>query len=195
MYSIKRVTGLLSLTLIAILLLRIATAATVLAFGGNVKSTFAMKDNPTFTPDIAPIGTEEAHGSGKFRLDGEDLNNLKFRYQVKAFDLMPDTWYQASITVRDLTDPNTDGPDDTVVVGWAQTNAIGRLNFAGTAVLPDPTGTSPQGIVSGWRIDQQIRLPGAGTLLNGCVDCVLVCSPTTKVQLNPSGDGLIPGTP
>ena len=33
-----------------------------------------------------------------------------------------------------------------------------------------------------WRIDQQIRQLGSGELGN-CVECILVCSPTTKVEL------------
>ena len=186
----KRIATLLSFAVLAVFLLSIGATATVLADNGNIFSEFKLVENSLF---VDPMG---ASGSGTFELDGRDLDNLKLKYKVKADNLMPKTWYKAAIVIRDLTDPNLDGPDDTVVVGFHKTNANGSLNFVGKAVLPDPTDSSPNGIVSGWRIDQHLSLAaGPGTDRNHCVDCVLVCMPTTHVQLNAAGDGLIPGTP
>ena len=195
MFLHKRIAVLLSFAVLAGILLSIGASPVVEADGDKIKSSFDMKDNPAFTPGVAPAG-EEVHGSGKFELDGKDLDNLKFKYKVKANDLKPNTWYQASISIRDLTDPNSDGPDDVVIAGYAKTDKKGKFKFEGKAVLPNPTVSSPKGIVSGWRIDQQIRLPAhPHTILGKCEDCILVCAPTTKVQLNAAGDGLIPGTP
>lgn len=191
MFSFKRASRLFTLSVVMVLLLTGVVPTNASAFNGNIESEFDMADNPTFTPGIEPPGVE-VHGFGTFEMNGEDLDNLLFKYRVQADDLDPKTWYQATITIRDLQDPNTDGPDDTVIVGWHKTNANGSLNFVGKAVLPDPTITSPQGVTAGWRIDQQLRRPGANTNLGNCQDCVLVCSPTTKVQLNASQDGLIP---
>lgn len=194
MYRFKTVAVLLSLAVFAVFLLSIAAAPAVEAGGGKIKTEFEMKDNTAFTPDIAPLGTVEGHGSGKFELASEDLDNLEFKLKFKADDLLPHTWYRASITIRDTyaAPSATNTADHMVVVGWTKTNGEGKLNFKGKAIMPDPTLVTPG--ATEWRIDQQITLPSlTPVVIGGCVDCILVCAPTTKVKLNADGDGLVLG--
>ena len=172
------------------LLFSILMAPSVLAGSGKIKTEFAMKDNSAFTPAIGDPNT--VHGSGTFKLDGKGLDDLAFELKFKAEDLLPNTWYRASITIRDTynapSELNT--ADAMVVVGWTKTNKNGKLSFKGRAPMPNPVSVTPAGSVR-WRIDQQITRPGFGETNGGCVDCVLVCAPTTKVKLNATGDGLI----
>ena len=73
--------------------------------------------------------------------------------------------------------------DHTVVVGWTKTNGEGVLSFEGNAVTPNPALATPG--ATHWRIDQQITLLTlTNTTTGGCVDCILVCTPTTKVKLS-----------
>ena len=78
------------------------------------------------------------------------------------------------------------------VVGMARTNAGGELEFEGEgAFAPGTFDTGTQ-----WRIDQQVRKLGKlPTNQGNCVECILVCAPTTRVVLNDDGDGLFPFVP
>ncbi len=143
----------------------------------EIESRFDLVDNPLFTPGGGA-------GEGKFELDGEDLDKLKFKLKMEAHGLTPNTWYYLAVTVREGFG-GVQTPVAIAVAGMARTDSDGKLEFKGKGVLPNVfDGPGP------WRIDQQIRKLGSGTR-NFCVECILVCSPTTKVELNDDGDGLV----
>ena len=196
---------LIGLVIITGLLFSIIMVPSVLAGNSNnkINSTFAMHDNTNtpFTPELGgflshhsdPDATadEETHGSGTFSLNPHALKNLKFSVTIEAHGLAANTEYGISVSVRDI--PGVlDGPDGDVEVGKATTDGDGNLTFEGSAVLPNPVEVSPEGKTTGWRIDQRITLDGQDTNLNNCIDCTLVCSPTTKVMLNKNGNQLVP---
>lgn len=182
MRRFRFVAVLLSLALLTILVLSISGAPPIEAHG-DIESEFAMVDNPTFTPgDGAGAG---GSGSGEFELDGEDLNDLEFELEVEADGLMPNTLYEIRVTVRLGFTAGKALPIASVVAGSAMTNDEGEFEAEGEGVIPNVF-TAP----GEWRIDQQVVLPGSGTE-NNCVECALVCAPTTKVVLNDDGDGLV----
>lgn len=196
---------LIGLTIMTGLLLSLIMVPSVLAGKTNnkINSTYDMHDNTNtpFTPELGgflshhddPTATteQETHGSGTFSLNPHALKNLKFSITIEASDLAINTEYGISVSIRDI--PGLlDGPDGDVEVGMATTDGAGNLTFEGSAVLPNPVEVSPEGIATGWRIDQRITLFGQGTNLNNCINCTLVCSPTTKVMLNKNGNQLIP---
>lgn len=181
MYILKRGGILLSLALLAGLMLSIGASPVVEAHG-DIVSEFALVDNPLFTPgDGFGAG---GSGNGVFKLDGRHLDDLEFDLNMDAEDLMPDTWYYLAVTVREGFG-GVAVPVAFAVAGMARTDGAGRLEFEGEGVLPNVFDDPSPGITT-WRIDQQVRLLGSPTE-NFCVECTLVCSPTTKVELN--GDG------
>lgn len=187
MFTFKRVVGLLSFAVLAVLLLSIGAAATVQAHNDKIKSTFAM--NPLGPDDTVP--SPGAIGSGEFELDGEKLNNLEFKLEVDATGLVPNTEYQISIQVRSDTGPPAGPADAIIVVGKAWTDAQGEFKAEGEGVIPNLKKLTPG--ATKWRIDQQVLQigSGAGTPTDACVDCILVCRPTTRVMLNPTGHGVV----
>ncbi len=145
---------------------------------GDIETEFAMVDNSLFTPgDGFGAG---GSGTGKFELEGDDLDDLEFELQIEAEDLMPNTWYYLSVTVREGFG-GVAVPVAIAVVGMARTDNTGRLEFEGESVLPNVFDDPTPGVTT-WRIDQQVRLLGSATE-NFCVECILVCAPTTKVEL------------
>ena len=148
----------------------------------EIKTNFNLVDNSTFTPNIGPVGAE-THGSGKFELDSENLDKLKFKLKIEAKDLEDNTWYYLAVTVREVVDgkflaAGKNVPVGFAVAGMARTNGDGELEFKGKGVLPNVFESG----VTEWRIDQQVRILG-GADGNNCVECILVCAPTTKVEL------------
>ena len=152
------------------------------ARGAEIEKAFNMVENPTF---VSPI--TGASGTGTIVLDGRDLDDLTFEMAIEAEGLMPNTSYYLSATVREVVggDFGMAGgnvPDAIAVVGTARTDGTGRLEFEGKGVLPNVFDSPATPGVTEWRIDQQIRQLGSGETGN-CVECILVCSPTTKVKL------------
>ncbi len=100
MYTFKRVAGLLSFAVLAVILLSV-WASPIVEADGDIVFDFKLKDNPAFTNDIPPIGTpehpDEVHGSGTFKLDG-DLDDLEYELKIEAHDLLADNWYHLSVT-------------------------------------------------------------------------------------------------
>ena len=152
----------------------LAVPSPVAAGGDEIETEFAMVENSTFVDPITG-----AIGSGEIEIDGEDLDDLEFELEIEAEGLTPNTWYGLGVTVREGFD-GTAVPVATVVVGMARTDDEGELEFEGESVLPDVFSGSAQGAT--WRIDQQVILANSGTK-NNCVDCILVCAPTTKVEV------------
>ena len=183
MFRFKLIAGLVSLVLLAGLVLTVvASAPAPVEAGGDIETEFNLVDNPKFTPNIGPVGAEP-HGSGEFELDGD---TLEFELDIDAEDLVAGELYRLTVTVRNVTGGDFGAAGDLppsliVTVGTATADDEGRLEFEGEGVFPADafdTGTE-------WRIDQQVRLDGSpgGTLPGSCVECILVCAPTTKVRL------------
>ena len=162
---------------------------------GAQTTAFALWDNPQFTPNLpgSPPGRED-HGTGTFTFNSDDeLEDLRIWMDIEVSDLTPNTWYGASVSIRDLvTHHHLQPADGDVEMGRAKTDENGNLRFRGAARLPNPMEVSPEGADSGWRIDQFITQVDLGTDIFNCVNCVLSCHPATKVMLNSDGDGLVP---
>ena len=203
MRRFRFVAVLLSLALAILLVLSISGRPSAEAHDeeadDEIKTNFNLVDNPMFTPVAPGHGPAEKHGEGEIKIDGEDLDKLKFKveYKTDAGFLDNNTWYYLSVTVREDFGGGA-VPVALVVVGMAKTDDEGRLEFKGKGVLPnvfDPPAT-PGFTLDKWRIDQQVRKLGKlPTNQNNCVECILVCAPTTKVVLNGDGDGLIKFVP
>ena len=186
MYILKRIAVVFSIAVLAGVLYGVVTSEALEA-DGDITSEFALVENTLFVEPITG-----AVGSGKFKLDGEDLDDLEFWLEIEAEGLMAGKWYYLAATVRE----NFDGeavPIAWAVVGMAQADADGKLKSSGTAVLPNVFDPPTSVGVTKWRIDQQLRQLGSGEKGN-CVECILVCAPTTKVELHdgelvPFGDG------
>ena len=153
----------------------------------EIKSEFNLVENASFVDPITG-----ASGEGEFELNGENLDKLKFKLEIDAEDLTPNAWYYLSVTVRETFDGGI-VPVAIAVAGMARADDEGRLEFEGKGVLPNVFENPTPGVTT-WRIDQQVRQLGSGEKGN-CVECILVCSPTTKVELNDDGDGLISFVP
>ncbi len=176
MFRFKLIAGLVSLVVLGLVLIVVASPPAPVEADDAIETKFALVQNTLFTPITG------ASGTGQFRLDGEDL---EFRVKFKADGLLSNTEYKLAVTVRNVTGGDFGGavltsPVATVIVGTATTDDEGRLKFKGEDVLPASaftTGTE-------WRIDQQVRLAGGGGGTAGvCVECILVCSPATKVKV------------
>ncbi len=177
MHRIKTLTVMLSIALLSVLIftgVKFSTEQPVEAHG-DIETKFRLVENPAF---IEPI--TGAVGHGVFNLDG-DLDNLKFDLEIEAQGLESSTWYYLAVTVREGFD-GTAVPVAIAVAGMARTNSRGNLEFVGHGVLPNVFAPNVNTGVKTWRIDQQVRQLGSGELAN-CVECILVCAPTTKVEL------------
>ena len=184
MFSVKRIAVLLSIVVLAGGLLSVARAPSVEA-GGNgnhIETKFSLVENPLFVADPPSLG---ASGKGKF-----DFNTKKgeFNLNVDAGGLVPGEVYRVTQTVRH----GKSGFDPAVIILDEEVTADskGRISFMTKHVALDIFAVGAVGDGPNWRIDQQIRLTGSGTT-GGCVDCILVCSPTTKI--NAVGDELHEG--
>ena len=142
----------------------------------NIESDFSLVENALFTPITDPPPS----GSGSFKLSNRHLHkNLRFTLEIEADGLLPNTEYYLSATVREGFSGGVPTKAE-ATAGTATTDSEGRLEFKGKGVFSADaftTGTT-------WRIDQQVRLVGGGGgTLGVCFECVLVCSPTTKIEL------------
>ncbi len=173
------------------LVLIVVASAPAEAGGKQIKNSFNLVENPTFVSPINGASGMLADGlGGEIRFNGQNPDQLGFELKMAAKDLEPLTWYYLAVTVRES---HTDGtPDETfpggikpvaiAVAGMARTDGAGRLEFEGKGVLPNVFDDPVTSGVTKWRIDQQVRQIGSGELGN-CVECILVCAPTTKVEL------------
>ena len=184
MFTFKRVASLLSFAVLAVLLLSITSAATVQAHNEEIKTKFDM-NAPSLPDDV--VLDEGSSGRGVIKIDGDSLD---FDLKIKGEGLTPNTEYQISIQIRSELGAPVKPADVIIVAGSAWTNHHGRLNARGrgTIDLEELSGSE-------WRIDQQILRIGSGAGSEACVDCILVCAPTTKVMLNEAGDGLVEFVP
>ena len=187
----KRIATLLSFVLLAGVLLSIGAAAVVEAHG-DIEAEFGLGQGPRdaagipfLTPNIDPAVAPS--GTGKFEIDGE---SLEFELAIEAEGLAPYTEYTLSVSLRE----GHGGLQPAVTfvsAGTATTDGDGRLEFEGEAEFDEAlfAGAAPG---SKWRFDQQIRGEGGGGAQpTWCVDCIIVCFPTTLVELNDDGE-LVP---
>ncbi len=197
MRRFRFVAVLLSLALLTSLVLTISGAPPVEA-DGDIESEFdlgqgprvpatgipgfpeLMPGDPVITPNIPAI--EAPSGSGEFELDG-DLDDLGFELEIEAEGLVPGAWYFLGVTLRKGHGGLQPFVENGVVdAGMARADAEGRLEFEGEGAFEADLFTGS----TLWRFDQQIRRadgPGGGAEPTWCVNCILVCFPTTLVEL------------
>ena len=190
MRRFRFVAVLLSLALLTLLVFSIFGGESAEAGGKDIKTKFNFVQNPALVDPVVPGRS----GKGEFKLDGRDLDKLKFELnKVKASGLEPNAWYYLAVTTREVVGGDFGGaggdvPVGFAVAGMARADDEGRLKFKGKGVLPNVFDDPVISGVTEWRIDQQIRQLGSGEFGN-CNECILVCAPTTKVRLD--GDKLV----
>ena len=103
--------------------------------------------------------------------------------EVEAHDLIPNEWYYITATVREgFAGGASNKPIAVAGVGMVKTDGDGNFEFEGEGVFPNVFEEDPD--VTTWRIDQQIKqLANIPDVIGNCHLCILVCSPTTKVEL------------
>ena len=174
---------LLSLALLTSLVLSVSGAPPLEAHG-DIESVFGLGQGPRdangvpfLTPNIDPAVAPS--GTGEFELDG-DLDDLEFELQIEAEGLLPNTEYDLTVSLRE----GHGGLQPVVAfvsAGTATTDDEGRLEFEGEGAFDAGLFTTGSTL---WRFDQQIRgAGGGGTEPTFCVDCIIVCFPTTLVEL------------
>ena len=162
--------------LTSLILINPGTPVEAGARGNHIDSKFELVANPMFTP-----GDDDLSGSGKFAYDPK---KGEFDITVEAEGLEPGELYNVTATIRE-----------------GKAGGVPAVaKFFNVAVVADDNGKikvtrkhrflellneAPGDGSNNWRIDQQIRLAGVGDVgtVGGCVDCILVCSPTTKISL------------
>ena len=189
MRRFKFVPVLLSLALMTLLVLSISGGPPAEAGGKQIKSDFDLVENPGLVSPLNGASGLRADGlGGEIRFNGQNPDQLGFELKMAAKDLEPLTWYYLAVTVREAPDgengnfPGGVKPVAFAVAGMTRTDDVGRLEFKGRGLLPNVFDFPETSGVDHWRIDQQVRRIGDGEL-NNCVECILVCAPTTKVKL------------
>ena len=185
----KLIAGLVSLVVLAGLVLIVVASAPAEAGGKQIKSSFDLVENTGLVSPITGASGLRADGlGGEIRFNGRNPDQLGFELKMAAKDLVPHTWYYLAVTVREAPDgengnfPGGVKPVAFAVAGMTRTDDVGRLEFKGKGLLPNVFDFPETSGVDHWRIDQQVRRIGDGEL-NNCVECILVCAPTTKVKL------------
>ncbi len=185
----KLIAGLMSLVVLAGLVLIVVVSAPAEAGGKQIKSSFNLVENPGLVfPLLGASGLLADGLGGEIRFNGQNPNQLGFELKMAAKDLESLTWYYLAVTVREAPDgasgtfPGGVKPVAIAVAGMTRTDDAGRLEFKGRGLLPNVFDFPETSGVDHWRIDQQVRRIGDGEL-NNCVECILVCAPTTKVKL------------
>ena len=175
MYILKRVGGLLSLAVLATLMLSIASSSVVEADGkGNhIGNKFVMVENQPLTPPT------DASGSGQLSFN---TKKGEFDLTVKAQGLEPGVVYHVRQTIRNGMAGNVPALAtlfDVAVVA----DSNGNIKVARKHVSLDILNIPGIDVNGPWRIDQQITREGVGNASGNCLDCVLVCRPTTKISI------------
>ncbi len=143
------------------------------AKGNHIDSKFELWENPSFTAGIGGLS-----GKGKFAYDPK---KGEFDITLEAEGLTPGELYNVTAGIREGTaggtNPQTIFYDVAVV---ADDN--GKIKVTRKHRFLELLNEAPGDGSNNWRIDQEVRLAGVGTT-GGCVDCILVCRPTTKISL------------
>ena len=146
--------------------------------GNQIENKFKMEENPLFSQDLG------RSGRGKLAFN---TRKGEFNLTVEAKGLTPGETYHVTQTVRIGTGGNT-VPDATIFDVAVVADSNGEIKVTRKHVALDLLNVAPGGPGTNWRIDQQVRGPdGGGTSEITCFDCVLTCSPTTKVHMNADG--------
>ena len=149
-----------------------------------IEDEFTMIENPTFVnPTEGP-----AAGSGAIQANVVGESDFKFDLQMDATKLRPNTVYSVTLDVRAGQGSPVGRPSNaSIFIGQAYTDGAGTLRFEGQGVIPDVFKIGG-GDATKWRIDYELRFSGSGEGLGGCTDCVLVCSPPTKIEKDMDGN-------
>ena len=178
MRGFKLFAVLLSVTFLTGLMLMLGAPAEAGGKGNQIENKFKMEVNPLFSHVTG------RSGSGKLAFN---TKKGEFNLTVQAEGLVPGVTYHVSQTVRVGTDGNT-VPAATLLDVAVVADSNGEIKVTRKHVALDLLNVAPGGIGTNWRIDQQVRGPdGGGTSGITCFDCVLTCSPTTKVHMNADG--------
>ncbi len=172
MYIFKRIAVLLSIAVLVGVSLNLARAPSAEAGDNVFTNPFVLGENLTF---VDPQGTT---GGGEIRFN---TKNGTFLLKIHAENLVPGTVYRVTQTVRH----STSGLAPAVIILDVEVTADreGRIKYVTTKpIFLNIFTVGAVGDGPNWRIDQQLRLTGSGTK-GGCVDCLLVCSPTTKINV------------
>ena len=150
----------------------------------SIVGEFEMVENPAFVN-----ATEgPAAGMGKVEAVVVGESDFKFDLQMDATKLRPNTVYSVTLDVRAGQGSPVGRPSNaSIFIGQAYTDGAGTLHFEGQGVIPDVFKIGG-GDATKWRIDYELRFSGSGEGLGGCTDCVLVCSPPTKIEKDMDGN-------
>lgn len=166
-----------------------ATASLRVTAKPSISGEFTMIENPAF------VNATEGPAAGTGSIEANVVGDSDFQFDIEldATKLRPNTVYTITASVRAGQESPVGRPADAdVFVGQGYTDTSGTLHFEGQAVFSDVFGIGG-GDATKWRVDYAIRLSGSGEGLGGCTDCVLVCTPPTKIEKD--GDGNLVMTP
>lgn len=160
-----------------------ASAILMVTAKPTIVDEFSMVENPTFVN----VTAGPAAGSGEIEGIVVGKSDFQFEMKVDATKLRPNTVFAITASVRAGQGPPVNPADASIFVGPAYTDSSGTLHFEGRAVFADVFKIGG-GDATKWRVDYQIRLSGSGEGKGGCTDCVLVCSPPTKIEKDEDGN-------
>ena len=141
-----------------------------------IESKFEMVENKAFTP-----GDGDLSGRGEFTYDPK---KGEFDITVKAEGLEPGILYNVTATIREGKSGGVPAVATFFNVAVAADDN-GKIKVTRKHRLLELLNLAPGDGSNNWRIDQQVRLAGVGDAgtIGGCVDCILVCRPTTPISL------------
>jgi len=161
--------------LTSLMLINPGTTVEAGAKGNHIDSKFELVENKDFTPE-----TGGPSGSGKFAYDPK---KGEFDITVKAEGLIPGELYNVTATIREGTSGGND-PVATFFNVAVVADDDGKIKVNRKHRFLELLNEAPGDGTNNWRIDQQVRLADFGGGTSGvCEDCILVCSPTTKLSL------------
>ena len=121
----------------------------------------------------------DASGRGKLSFN---TKKGEFKLKVRAQGLEPGVTYHVRQTIRNGTAGNVPALA-TIFDVEVVADSKGKIKVARKHVRLDILNIPGIDVNGPWRIDQQITRDGVGNASGNCQDCVLVCSPTTKISI------------
>jgi len=161
--------------LTSLILINPGATAEAGARGNHIDSKFEMWENPEFTPATGGLS-----GSGKFAYNPK---KGEFDITVEAEGLEPGELYNVTATIREGTSGGA-APVATFFDVAVVADDNGKIKVTRKHRFLELLNEASVDESNNWRIDQQVRLAGSVSGTSGvCEDCILVCSPTTKLSL------------